>query len=152
MDKKLLNEALLNIFKGIEQLREAFPEKKFTVDGRLVGDIGEAIAQRDYDLELYKKLQKGYDATSNGNKVQIKATFKDQLTFKEVPDFYLGLKLYSDGNYEEIYNGPGRYIKEKYGHRKGVGKELLSFPISILKSISDKIPISEKISSRKSNL
>ena len=134
------------IFSGIEDLKSELPDKSFTIDGRLVGDIGEAIIQRDYDVTLYGGLAKNYDGyTSCGKQVQIKATFKAHLGFKLVPDYYLGIKINRDGSYEEIFNGPGRYILEYFSHRKGVGSELLSFPTSTLKEISAKIPIIEKI-------
>jgi len=92
MKQEIIQEALKKIFEGIEQLKNAFPTKEFTIDGRLVGDIGEALAQRDYDITLYLGLTKDYDGeTSCGKKVQIKATFKNSLTFKKVPDYYLGI-------------------------------------------------------------
>ena len=49
--------------------------KKLTIDGRLVGAIGEAGIQRDYDVDLYDVLVEAYDGeTSDGRLVQIKAT------------------------------------------------------------------------------
>jgi len=53
---EIIEDALLKIFAGINQLKEALPSKEFTIDGRLVGDIGEAIVQRDYDIKLYEGL------------------------------------------------------------------------------------------------
>ena len=83
-EHKIIESSLKKIFSGINQLKEALPSKEFTIDGRLVGDIGEAIVQRDYDLFLYEGLTKDYDGeTPCGKKVQIKATFKNQLTFKK---------------------------------------------------------------------
>ena len=32
----------------VKQLRDAYPGKKFTLDGRLVGDLGEVLAQFEY--------------------------------------------------------------------------------------------------------
>jgi len=146
---EILKEALDKIFSGIQMLCDAIPSKEFTIDGRLVGDIGEAIAQRDYQLMLYDKLVPGYDAeTLDGRLVQIKATFKKSLTFKTVPDYYIGLKLNKDGSYEEIFNGPGSVIQSRYGHRKGFGKELLSFPCSVLKELSKTVPREQKINLR----
>ena len=82
--QEIIQDSLKQIFSGIRQLKKALPSKEFTIDGRLVGDIGEAIVQRDYDLTLYEGLAKDYDGeTSCGKKVQIKATFKDSLTFKK---------------------------------------------------------------------
>ncbi len=148
-DYETIKEALQKIFDGISQLRKASPNKKFTIDGRLVGDIGEAIVQRDYNVTLYEKLIKGYDGeTDDGRLVQIKATFKNSLTFTKTPDYYLGIKINEDGSYSEIYNGPGKYIKKEYEHRKGFGEKLLSFPNSVLNEISKNIPISEKVQKR----
>lgn len=148
-DHETIREALQKIFDGINQLRVAVPIKEFTIDGRLVGDIGEALVQRDYDVTLYEKLVEGYDGeTSDGRLVQIKATFKNSLTFTKIPDYYLGIKIKEDGSYLEIYNGPGRYIEKRYGHRKGFGENLLSFPNSVLMEISEDIPGSEKIPER----
>jgi len=126
-EKNKIADALRLIFDGINSLKDAFPKKEFTIDGRLVGDIGEVLAALEYDIELFDVLVKGHDGkTSDGRLVQVKATFKDSLTFRTVPDYYLGLKLYRDGNHEVIYNGPGKLIYEQYKHRKGIGKDLLS--------------------------
>jgi hypothetical protein len=146
----IITEALKAIFSGIGQLRDAFSPKKFTIDGRLVGDIGEVIAAREYDIKPYEGQTKDYDGeTSDGKKVQIKATFKDSLTFKGKPDYYLGLKLYENGQPEEIFNGPGKVIFERYKHREGIGKKLLSFPNKELKNLSKNVPESERIPPRR---
>jgi len=147
MDKKAtITKSLELIFDGIEQLREAFPGKSFTIDGRLVGDIGEIIAAFEYDIELYEVQKADHDGeTSDGRKVQVKATFKDSLTFKTVPDYYLGFKLFEDGRHEEMFNGPGRIIYEHYKHRKGIGETLLSFSVNELKRLSEMVPESERI-------
>lgn len=51
-------------------------ELKFTLDGRLVGDIGEAIALEYFDIERPKARTKGVDALvrATGESVQIKTT------------------------------------------------------------------------------
>ena len=150
MDKRvIITKALERIFDGIEQLRKTFPGKAFTIDGRLVGDIGEVIAALEYDIELYEVQRPDHDGeTSDGRKVQVKVTFKDSLTFKTVPDYYLGFKLFDDGRHEEVFNGPGRIIYERYKHRKGIGETLLSFPVDQLKRLSSRIPQSERIKLR----
>jgi hypothetical protein len=143
---EIIRASLKQIFSGIKQLKEALPSKEFTIDGRLVGDIGEAIVQRDYDITLFEGLAKDYDGqTSCGKKVQIKATFKNSLTFKKISDYYLGIKIYEDGSYEEIFNGPGSFIAEQYSHRKGFGENLLSFPNKKLIQLSSDVPSTERI-------
>jgi hypothetical protein len=55
--------------------------------------------------------------------VQIKATFKDNLSFRATPDYYLGFKLYPNGNYDEVYNGPwpanfqSVFAASRHGHK-----------------------------------
>ena len=148
-ERKAIADSLALIFRGIEGLREAFDGRQFTIDGRLVGDIGEVIAALEYAVVLDGVSQPDHDATTfDGRRVQVKATFKDSLTFKTVPEYYLGLKLYSNGTYEEIYNGPGSIIFDRYSHRKGIGSVLLSFPNDELRKLSDKIEESKKVQKR----
>ena len=149
-EKNKIAEALKLIFEGINRLKGTFPKKEFTIDGRLVGDIGEVIAALEYDVELFDVLHRGHDGkTSDGRLVQVKVTFKDSLTFRTVPDYYLGLKLYRDGTHEEVYNGPGKLIYEKYKHRRGIGKDLLSFPNTDLQELSARVLKNDRISKRK---
>lgn len=151
MSRIEISSALRAIFSGIEQLQTAFPSRAFTIDGRLVGDIGEVIAALEYDLTLDTVSRPTHDAkTRNGCDVQIKATFKNQLTIRSVPDLYLGFRLHPSGEFEEIYNGPGAWIAERYGHRKGFGAALLSFPISELRKLSALVPPDQRISRRQS--
>lgn len=148
-EKDKIADALRLIFDGINRLKDAFPKKEFTIDGRLVGDIGEVVAALEYDIELFDVIVKGHDGkSSDGRLVQVKATFKDSLTFRTVPEYYLGLKLYRNGKHEVIYNGPGGLIYEKYKHRKGIGKDLLSFPNSDLRELSTKVPDNDRIAKR----
>ena len=144
--KNQIETALRSIQDGIEMLKLLFPGKEFTMDGRLVGDIGEALVEKHYDVRLYDRLVPVHDGeTTDGRKVQIKATFKNRLTFTKTPDFYLGIKLSNDGTFEEIYNGPGKVISDHYSHRKGVGEKQLSFPTKRLKALSLKVSASDRI-------
>lgn len=148
-----MNESISNslalIFQGIEGLRQSFTGRKFTIDGRLVGDLGEVIAELEYDLELDGISQPTHDATcSKGRRIQIKATFQKSLTFSTTPDYYIGLKLNQDGSYEEVFNGPGSLIYSRFSHRKGIGEKLLSFPVKELKLLSSSVPEEQRIPRR----
>lgn len=149
MSKDAIKGGLRHIFQGIDNLKRAFPNRQFTIDGRLVGDVGEVLAALEFDLVLHDVSQPTHDATTtDGRNVQIKATFKDSLTFKTVPDYYLGFKLYPDGRHEVIFNGPGKLIYDRYASRKGIGVALLSFPIVELRKLSEQVPIDERIRKR----
>ena len=85
-------DAIKQLLQIVEQLQIAHPKKKFTLDGRLIGDLGETIVEGAYDVEIFEKLEKHHDGeTSDGRLVQVKATMKKDLTFpaSHVPDFYL---------------------------------------------------------------
>ncbi len=83
IQKREISENIRAIFEATVSLHGAFSKKRFTIDGRLVGDIGEVLVELDYDLILFDKQMKDYDAVTPDNRmVQIKATFKNSLTFK----------------------------------------------------------------------
>lgn len=139
---------LLNIVK---QLQQTFPKKRFTLDGRLVGDLGEILAEQYYCLKLFKNLEKFHDGeTSNGRKVQIKATMVNSLTFPvdHIPDYYLGIKILTDGQIIEVFNGPGRMIHKLIKNRKPTKNNLHSITISTLKNLNDSVPKGERIRKR----
>jgi hypothetical protein len=145
----LIKAVIRDLYHSMGQLSDAFPHKEFTLDGRLVGDIGEVLAELYYDVELYHTIVAYHDGeTSDGRKVQVKATFKDSLTYGHIPDFYLGLKIFPDGNFEEVFNGPGYLIQREFQHRKGIGKKLLGFPIKRLKTLSERVTVGDRIPKR----
>ncbi|MET4292208.1 hypothetical protein ABIB06_003090 [Bradyrhizobium sp. LB8.2] len=135
--EKRIEGALGLIFEGIGMLQAEFSQRRFTIDGRLVGDIGEIIAATEFDIHLDDVSRAIYDGrTPDGRGVQIKATFQDHLTFKTPPELYLGFKLYRDGRHEVVFNGPGQIIFDHYAHRVGIGIKLLRFPNFTLKRLS----------------
>lgn len=145
-----LKTEIEKLHKSVSELKKQFPRKKdgFTLDGRLVGDIGEVVAEELFQIELHEKLKHHYDAVTTYEpklNVQIKATFKESLTFNHAPDYYIGIKLFENGEYRVVYNGPGKYIQEAFNHRKGIGKQLLSFPIKKIEGINEKISHNERI-------
>lgn len=144
-------EAVKQLLGIVGRLHETFPHKAFTLDGRLVGDLGEVLVEQMYELSLLEGLQKHYDAkTPDGKHVQIKATMKLNVTFPvdHTPDYYLAVKIHSDGGIEEIFNGPGPIARELIMGRRGTKTNLHSISISALKKQQIKVKESEKISKR----
>lgn len=145
-------EAVCALLRIVDQLREAHGNRKhFTLDGRLVGDIGEVLAEREYDLTLYEKLERHHDATfGDGKRVQIKATMKDSLTFPggHVPDFYLGIKIMPDGTIQEIFNGPGNVASRAVENRKTPKTNLHSIPLNTLRALQAAVSPSERVPRR----
>lgn len=144
-------EAIAKLLMIVDELRKTYPYKRFTLDGRLVGDLGEVIVKQNYKLELFEKVVAKYDGKDIlGRNVQIKATFQDTLGFpcayEDVPDFYLGIKIFNDGTFEEIYNGPGKNIWELIKDRKKTKNSLHAIFVNALKSINTRVKELDKIS------
>lgn len=144
---KVKIKELLSIVNELDSHFEG--KRRFTLDGRLVGDIGEIIAELHYDIKLDERSRHSYDAKSGDKEIQIKATMKDSLTFRNCDGYYLGMKIHTDGSFEEIYNGPASLIHQRYIHRKYVGEKLISLKNSELVELSNKVDPLHKIPHRK---
>ncbi|MGJ8594081.1 MAG: DUF6998 domain-containing protein [Aquaticitalea sp.] len=105
-----------------ESLKKQYEGRlNFSLDGRLVGDIGEALASEKFDLELYSQNAQVYDGEQRGTnkKVQIKSSMKYNFSypFGKDLDHYLAVHIEPSGELEVIYNGPGKpihdYLKKK---------------------------------------
>lgn len=141
-------DAVKQLLGIVARLHAAFRHKAFTLDGRLVGDLGEVFVEERYELVLLEGLQKHYDAkTPDGRHVQIKATMKENVTFPvdHTPDYYLAVKILRDGSLEEVFNGPGPIARELIQRRRATKTNLHSISISALKKQQSKVRDAEKI-------
>ncbi len=107
----------------VSDLEEAYPERHFTLDGHLVGSIGEVLAEYYYGVELHPAGAPVHDGKVNGKEVQIKATQRDVVLLGEEPDYLLVLYLANTGAAFEVFNGPGKLAwdsvenKDKRGYK-----------------------------------
>jgi hypothetical protein len=145
-------EAVRQMLAIVEQLCATYPKKRFTLDGRLVGDIGEVLVEDAYDLEFFPDVKKHHDARCiDGRLVQIKATMKESLTFPvdHVPELYLGIKLHADGTFDEIFNGPGSIAREAVTGRKTPKTNLYSVGSATLSRLQLRVPEAQRVRRRK---
>ena len=143
-----IHQAIREMLKIVESLQDQYDKKKFTLDGRLVGDLGEILVEEDYDLVLYSGLAKHYDGeTLDGRKVQIKTTMKNSLTFPvdHIPDYYIGIQIHPDGTYDEVFNGPGSIAGRAVKNRKPTKTNLHSITLSALKKLNRNVPERDRI-------
>lgn len=147
-DNEVLRESLTAMLLGVEVLAIRFEKlgRRFTLDGRLLGDIGEIIAWQNFDLILDEKSQDTHDATfGDGLRVNIKVTLKDKIHIRKIPDYCLALKLHPDASYEVIYNGPGNLILQRWQHLKGIGVTQIGFENTHLSALDKSVPAGERV-------
>ena len=143
-----ISDAVKQMLAIVEKLCIAYPHKRFTLDGRLVGDIGEVLVEDAYDLKLYPDIKKHHDAECpDGRLVQIKATMKKNLTFPadHVPNYYLGVKVGADGTFVEIFNGPGTIAWEAVKSRANPKTNLHSVSIEVLIKLQKQVRPQDRI-------
>jgi hypothetical protein len=148
---KAISKSITMLLQIVDELQQAHPAKKFTLDGRLIGDIGEILTEEYYDVSLYEGMSHHHDGVSrDGRKVQIKATMKESLTFPadHIPDYYLGIKINRDGSLVEVFNGPGSAAAKAIERRKHSKTNLHSISIRVLAELSTKVKAEERIPHR----
>lgn len=92
----------------VKELENDFPGRHFTLDGHLVGSIGEVMASYYYGIELYSASAVAHDGEIDGKKVQIKITQQEDIVINHEPEYLIALYLNKNGSVYEIYNGPGK--------------------------------------------
>ena len=141
-----LSQSIQMLFKISAALERRFPGRKFTLDGHLVGSIGEVIAAYHYNLELLVSSTAIHDAVSSDRRlVQIKATQgKRSISLRSEPDYLIVLCINSEsGEAREVYNGPGAPVWEACGKLASTGMRPIT--LSKLRQIGVSIPITQKI-------
>ena len=141
-------EALLQLYAARNALREAFPGLPFPLDGKLVGDLGEAIARQHWNLRPLPAGTKTHDVTDErGRRIQIKTTQQsrsaspvglglDQRSFEHLIVIQLG----EDASFTVLFDGPGSRIDERRQHKKSA-----SLSVGQLRELDQQVDSSERV-------
>jgi hypothetical protein len=132
-------EDLLALQAIVVRLESRYPGRKFTLDGHLVGSIGEVWAAHLFDITLLPPSQETHDAIgSDGRLVQIKATQGDAVGISSCPDNLIVLVLNRDGGVEVVYDGPGDIAWAVAGKMAKTGQRALR--LSKLRALQTQVP------------
>ncbi|TAH10725.1 MAG: hypothetical protein EAZ11_11610 [Curvibacter sp.] len=110
MDETEFPALIRELYDLVARLENMFPGRHFTPDGHLVGSIGEAFASYYYGVKLHRASFEGHDGTVGERLVEVKATQGTKVALSSEPQHLLVLKLFKDGSFEEVYNGPGAQV------------------------------------------
>jgi Family of unknown function (DUF6998) len=105
--KVKLPKPVAAIYKAVEELEQAYPGRKFTPDGHLVGSIGEVVAAEALGLTLYAGSHPGNDAYDANGDVQIKMTSSASISLYATCTRLVVLKVENPEEAEIVYDGPG---------------------------------------------
>lgn len=148
-------EEIKQLNKIVESLREKY-KKKFTLDGNLVGDIGEVLVEKIYGIEPYEPNNHTHDGKeiATGKEVQIKASFVGAcyISLKHnIPDYLVSVAITEDGKLDELYNGSFKFLIENYLNDrtgkpvKGNARGFATLSGKKLKTINELVPKDQKI-------
>ncbi|MFP4569058.1 DUF6998 domain-containing protein [Rhodosalinus sp.] len=97
-----------DLYMASHGLERMFPGRKFTLDGHLVGSIGEVVAAYIFDLDLNPASTLGHDATApDGRNVEIKLTQGRSVAIRHEPEHLIVLHRPKGGPMRIVFNGPG---------------------------------------------
>jgi hypothetical protein len=132
------------LYRIVDRLEELFPGRPFTVDGHLLGSIGEVLAAYRYNLDLRRPSTLGCDAESvQVGKIEIKTTQRGSVSFRCEPPHLVVFRLPRDGQPEEVYNGPGRTVWPHVGRRNKNGQYSIS--LAKLRALGKQVPREDRL-------
>lgn len=152
-----VQDKLQQLFQIVEQLETEYADynRKFTIDGHLIGSIGEVIVAEAFDLELEKNSTPVIDAhTKDGTNrtVQIKATQIDRVSFsskhenEDAPDQVIVISIDKAGNWTLEYNGPGKLVYENLCKPQKNGQSQVS--LTKLRRLMAEVPKEQQLAMR----
>ena len=108
VDWQEVTRLLETLYASVDRLERLFPGRKFTLDGHLVGSIGEVVAATMFGLTLARGSSHGHDAyAADGRQVEIKFTQGKTVAIRHEPGHLIVLHRPPGGPVRVVYNGPG---------------------------------------------
>lgn len=132
-----LSEKIRALYAIVNDLETAYPGRRFTLDGHMIGSIGEVIAAEAFGLDLLPNSTPEHDAIADdGRLVQIKATQRDRIALNACPEHLLVLRIDGNGSWSVVYNGSGKPAWERSGKTQKNGQRPIR--LSVLESLMTK--------------
>ncbi|WP_371055141.1 hypothetical protein [Rhodosalinus sp. K401] len=133
-----------DLYTASDGLERLFPGRKFTLDGHLVGSIGEVVAAYIFDLDLNPASTLGHDATTpDGRNVEIKLTQGSGVAIRHEPEHLIVLHRPKGGPMRIVFNGPGALAWAAAGKMQKNGQRPIS--LSRLRLLAADVPAGDRI-------
>ncbi|OLS47310.1 DUF6998 domain-containing protein [Rhodovulum sulfidophilum] len=126
VDGERVRVFLDQLYEATDSLEDLFPGRKFTLDGHLVGSVGEVVASYMFGLNLNPASTKGHDAVSpSGQLVEIKLTQRERIALRHQPEHLLVLHRPKGSEISVVFNGPGAVAWESAGAMQKNGQRCI---------------------------
>lgn len=146
MNHDKFQDLIKQLYSTVSELESMFPGRHFTPDGHMVGSIGECLVADAYGLELKRASNKGFDAIApDGKEVEIKATQSKSVAFRSEPEHTIIIKIFPDGTFEDIYNGPGSLVWQQFLDKKTPSNGQFQISLNKLKALNKQVIDSERV-------
>ena len=146
IDHDKFRDLIKQLYSTVNELESMFEGRHFTPDGHMVGSIGECLVADAYGLELMNASNKGYDAVSScGKQVEIKATQAKSAAFRSEPEHAIVIKIFPNGTFEEIYNGPGKLVWDQLKGKPLPSNGQYQISLNKLKALNQLVDASNRL-------
>jgi hypothetical protein len=126
MTEKELQKIIVELWEIVERLEKNYFEddRKFTIDGHLLGSIGEVYAKEKFNLKLLPSSEKCHDAIDEHTKerYQIKITQRNKVGLRHKPDNLIVIRIEKNGMPNVVYNGKGESVWDLIKNKKAEQK------------------------------
>jgi hypothetical protein len=144
VDWKQVTALLDDLYTAADGLERIFPGRKFTLDGHLVGSIGEVVAAYMFDLDLNPASTQGHDARArDGRQVEIKLTQGRGVAIRHEPEHLIVLHRPIGGPIRLVFNGPGSVAWAAAGKMQKNGQRPIS--LSRLTALSNELAEQDRL-------
>ena len=137
-----LPKPVASIYRAVEELSAAYPGRKFTPDGHLVGSIGEVVAAEALGLTLHPGSHPGHDAYNANGNVQIKMRAGKSIAMYATCERLVVLRVISPEEAEIVYDGPGEPAWASAGKMGKNGQKVIS--LSRLRTLDHSLNVKVK--------
>ena len=146
MSSPTLTETIRDLYGIVKKLEDDHPGRHFTLDGHLVGSLGEVYAEERYGLELARASEKTHDGTApDGRLAQIKATQRKSIGIGSEPDYLIVLRISQEGEFDEIYNGPGNLVWNQVKDKPMPKNGQYQVSLSRLRELNERVAEKDRI-------
>lgn len=122
-----LPRPVAKLYAAVAELEENYKGRKFTLDGHLLGSIGEVLAETALKMRLLKMSAPVHDAVCDDRgDVQIKITAKRTIGLRHPCNHLIIFRVVSPQEAEIFYDGPGKIVWENAGPKQSNGQRSIS--------------------------